>query len=101
MRFPFTMFTFHTSFKPLLLGVGGGGWGRGIKSIIEVTVNSKVETLKIFVPNTSKNSASGLTGVIRPLRYDSPLSFVEAVLRKKRHSRSYLCNIIIDHLSSM
>ncbi len=34
----------------------GGGWGE--KSIVDVTVNSKKETLKTFVPITSKNSAS-------------------------------------------
>jgi hypothetical protein len=49
------MFTLHTSFKPLLLGGGGGR----VKSVVEVTVNSKEENCKIFVPVTSKNSASG------------------------------------------
>ncbi len=45
LRFPYTIFTLQTSFKPLLLkGVGGGGRG-GVKSkiSIEVTVKSKEE----------------------------------------------------------
>ncbi len=33
--------------------------GRGGNPLVEVTVNSKEETLKPFVPNTSKNLASG------------------------------------------
>jgi hypothetical protein len=42
-------------FKPLLLGGGGGG-----NKLVMVTVNSKEEnSLKGFVPITSKNSASG------------------------------------------
>jgi hypothetical protein len=39
------MFTLQTSFKPLLLKEGGV-----VNSIVEVTVNRKVETLKTFVP---------------------------------------------------
>jgi hypothetical protein len=49
------MFTLQTSFKPLLLE---GGGGRRVKFVVEVTVNSKEETLKTFVPITYKNSAS-------------------------------------------
>jgi hypothetical protein len=47
------------SIKPLLLKGGGG-----VKSnSIGVTVNSKVETLKTFVPIKSKNWASGKSGL--------------------------------------
>jgi hypothetical protein len=35
LSFPYTMFTLQTSFKPLLLG------GGGVKTVVEVTVNSK------------------------------------------------------------
>ncbi len=42
---------FQTTFAP-----GGGG---GVKSLVQVTVNSKEEiSFKIFIPITSKNSAS-------------------------------------------
>ncbi len=47
------MFTLQTSFKSLLLKVGGGGGS----PLVEVTVNSKEENFSL--PNTSKNSASG------------------------------------------
>ncbi len=41
LSLPNTMFTLQTSFKPLLLKEGGGGW---INSLVEgVTVNSKEE----------------------------------------------------------
>ncbi len=45
LRFPYTMFTSQTSFKPLLQG--GGGWN----PLVEVT-------LQTFVSIPSKNSAS-------------------------------------------
>ncbi len=35
----------------------GGGGDVGVKSVIEVTVNSQEKTWKTFVPITSKNSA--------------------------------------------
>jgi hypothetical protein len=60
LRIPDTMFTLQTSFKPLLLGGGEGG---GNLLVEVVTVNSKEETLKTFVPITSENSASGLPGI--------------------------------------
>jgi hypothetical protein len=46
-----------SNFKPLLLKRWGGG---GVNSVntVDVTVNSKEETLKTFVPITPKNSAS-------------------------------------------
>ncbi len=40
--------------------------------------------MKIFVPIMSKNSASGLTGVIKPLRFDSPLSCVQYILLREK-----------------
>jgi hypothetical protein len=43
LRFPYTIFTLQASFKPVLLGGGGG-----VKPSAEVA----------FVPTTSKNSAS-------------------------------------------
>ncbi len=53
------MFTFQTSFKPLLFGGGEGGGEKN--PLVEVTVNSKEDnSLKTFVPITSKNSASVL-----------------------------------------
>ncbi len=54
------MFTLKTSFKPLLLGEGGGG----VKSLVEGTVNSKEETLMTVVTVvsiTSQNSVSEYT----------------------------------------
>ncbi len=42
------MFTLQTSFKPLLLKRGGGGW---LKAVVEETVNSKEENSKDFCPN--------------------------------------------------
>jgi hypothetical protein len=54
MRFPYTMFTVQTNFKPLLLG------GGGIKSVSKGELRiARRKTVKIFVPITSKNSASG------------------------------------------
>ncbi len=50
MRFPCTIFTFQISFKTLLLGEGGGG----VKTVVDVTVNSKEETLKPFVHGFKK-----------------------------------------------
>jgi hypothetical protein len=50
------MFTLETSFKPLLLGGGGG---------VYVTVNSEEEilrTFETFVPITFKNLVFGLRG---------------------------------------
>jgi hypothetical protein len=47
MRFPYTMFTLQTSFKPLLLKVGGGGYN----PLVEVAVNSKEENSQDFCPN--------------------------------------------------
>ncbi len=52
------MFTLKTSFKALLLKGGVGG----LKSVVEVTVNSKEE--KTFVPITSMNSASRVQEVV-------------------------------------
>jgi hypothetical protein len=40
------MFTLQNSFKPLLLK-----WGRGVKSLVELTVNSKEENSEDFCPN--------------------------------------------------
>ncbi len=46
MRFAFTKFTLQTSFKTLLLG------GRGlVKSVVEVTVDSKEGNSEDFSPN--------------------------------------------------
>ncbi len=42
--------------------------GDGVKSVVAVTVNSKEETLKTFVPITSKNSASAADGMKRGIR---------------------------------
>jgi hypothetical protein len=56
LRFPYKMFTLQTSFKPLLLGGGGGDkihWYRWLWI-------AKRKTLKTFVPITSQNLASGL-----------------------------------------
>ena len=47
LRFPYTMFTLQTSYIPILLNL-----------LVVVTLNSERETLKTFVPVTSKNSAS-------------------------------------------
>ncbi len=49
------MFTLQNSFKPLLLK-----WGRGVISLVELTVNSKEKNSEdlTFVLITSKNSAS-------------------------------------------
>jgi hypothetical protein len=59
VRFPYTMLTLqpvssHFSSR----GVGGGGVGAN--PLVELTVNSKEEILKTFVPITSKNSVSVL-----------------------------------------
>ncbi len=42
------MLILQTSFKPLLLGEGGGG---RVNPLVEVTVNSKEENSQDFCPN--------------------------------------------------
>ncbi len=46
--FPYTMFTLQTSFKPLLLGGGGGG---EYNTLVEAPVNRKEEKSQDFCPN--------------------------------------------------
>jgi hypothetical protein len=42
LRFPYTMFTLQTSFKPLLLK------GRGVNPLVEMTLNSKEDISEDF-----------------------------------------------------
>ncbi len=56
MKFPYTMFTSQTSFKPLLL-TGGGGGVNGSR----VTVNGKEE---ISLVPTSENSTSVVASTV-------------------------------------
>ncbi len=50
-----------------------GGEGGVVKSVVEVTVNSKEENAKTFVPITSKNQRWAKT---RPHTFDSDLRFL-------------------------
>ncbi len=60
LRLKVSVYNVYTSFKQLMLRGGGGG-----DPLVEGTVNSKEETLKTFVSNMSKNSASGLSACCR------------------------------------
>jgi hypothetical protein len=90
--FLYIIFTLETSFKPLLFK-----WGRGVKSVVGVTVNSKEENSEDFCPNHVQEfglwTLTQAVNISLVLLTDGPC----ICCRRQRHRKSTIsCGYILE-----